>query len=126
MCGDYLAHTPAALWHTARGWWPLLLTVALAVLATRLVWTWWRRRTWRDVAGQAVWLEVVPPVTATPAATLANPFPAGIQQPAGASAGLGTFAGQAINFMNPEIKSAYSVRWNLSLQYQVTPNLVMR
>ncbi len=71
MCGDYLAHAPAALWHTARGWWPLLLTVALAVLAARLVWAWWRRHAWRQVAEQAVWLEVVPPVTATPAATLA-------------------------------------------------------
>ena len=41
MCGDYLAHAPAALWHTARGWCPLLLTVALAVLAARLLWAWW-------------------------------------------------------------------------------------
>jgi hypothetical protein len=61
----------------------------------------------------------------TPAATLADPFPNGIQQPAGASAGLNTFAGQAINFMNPRMKSPYSVRWNLSVQYQLTPNLVM-
>jgi hypothetical protein len=61
----------------------------------------------------------------TPANTLTNPFPTGIQQPAGASAGLNTFAGQAINFMNPEMKSPYSVRWNLSIQYQLTPNLVM-
>jgi hypothetical protein len=62
----------------------------------------------------------------TPANTLSNPFPGGaFTQPAGSSAGLLTNAGQAINFMNPEMKSPYSVRWNLSLQYQVTPNLLM-
>jgi hypothetical protein len=74
ICGDYggsIAHAPAALWHAARVWWPLLLTVAVCVLAARLAWAWWRRHTWRRVAEQAVWLEVVPPVTATPAATLA-------------------------------------------------------
>ena len=36
----------------------------------------------------------------------------GFLQPAGSSAGLLTNAGQAINFMNPEMKSPYSVRWN--------------
>jgi hypothetical protein len=61
----------------------------------------------------------------TPAATLSNPFPGGVfTQPAGSSAGLLTNAGQAVNFMNPHMKSPYSVRWNLSLQYQLTPNLV--
>jgi hypothetical protein len=60
----------------------------------------------------------------TPAVTLANPFPGGITQPAGSSAGLLTNAGQAINFMNPHMKSPYSIRWNMSIQYQVTPNLV--
>jgi len=60
----------------------------------------------------------------TPAVTLANPFPGGFLQPAGSSAGLLTNAGQAINFMNPEMKSPYSIRWNLSVQYQVTPNFV--
>jgi hypothetical protein len=61
----------------------------------------------------------------SPANTLSNPFPGGaFTQPAGASAGLLTNAGQAINFMNPEMKSPYSVRWNLSVQYQLTSNLV--
>jgi hypothetical protein len=61
----------------------------------------------------------------TPANALSDPFPGGkFTQPAGASAGLLTNAGQAVNFMNPEMKSPYSVRWNLSLQYQLTPNLV--
>ena len=61
----------------------------------------------------------------TPAATLSNPFPAGIQQPAGSSAGLITFAGQNINFLNPEMKSPYAVRWNFSTQYQLSPNMVL-
>jgi hypothetical protein len=71
MCGDWLAHGPAPMWHAVRGWWPLLLALAVGVLAARLAWAWWRRRTWSQVAGRAVWLEVVPPVSATPAATVA-------------------------------------------------------
>ena len=61
----------------------------------------------------------------TPAATLSNPFPGGFVQPAGASAGLLTNSGQSVNFMNPKMKSPYSVRWNLSVQYQLTPDLVV-
>ncbi len=62
----------------------------------------------------------------SPANTLTDPFPGGaFTQPAGAAAGLLTNAGQAVNFMNPEMKSPYSVRWNLSLQYQLTNNLVL-
>jgi hypothetical protein len=61
----------------------------------------------------------------TPANTLSNPFPGGaFTQPAGSSAGLLTNAGQAVNFMNPKMKSPYAIRWNLSLQYELTPNLV--
>jgi hypothetical protein len=60
----------------------------------------------------------------TAANTLSHPFPSGFTQPAGASAGLLTNAGQAVNFMNPEMNSPYSIRWNLSIQYQLTPNLV--
>ncbi len=61
----------------------------------------------------------------TPFATLGNPYPNGIQQPAGSSAGLLTFAGQNINFINPEMKSPYAVRWNLSTQYQLANNMVL-
>ena len=61
----------------------------------------------------------------TPAATLANPFPTGIQPPVGAAAGLLTFAGQSINFLNPEMKSPYSVRWNFGLQYELTKDMVI-
>ena len=62
----------------------------------------------------------------TVANTLSDPFPGGaFTQPAGASAGLLTNAGQAVNFMNPQMKSPYSVRWNLSVQYQFAGNTVM-
>jgi hypothetical protein len=62
----------------------------------------------------------------SPAAKLADPFPGGvILQPAGPIAGLATFAGQRVNFMNPEMKSPYSVRWNLSLQYQLSSSTVV-
>ena len=61
----------------------------------------------------------------TPSATLSNPFPGGIQQPAGSSNGLLTYAGQNINFINPQMKSPYAVRWNLSTQYQIAPNMVL-
>ena len=61
----------------------------------------------------------------TPAATLNDPFPNGILQPAGASAGLLTFAGQSISFLNPEVKSPYSLRWNFGLQHQFSPSTVL-
>ncbi len=61
----------------------------------------------------------------TPAATLSDPFPGGkFLQPTGSAAGLLSFAGQSVNFMNPEMKSPYSVRWNVSLQYQLSANMV--
>ena len=61
----------------------------------------------------------------TPAATLGDPFPTGFLQPAGSSAGLLTFAGQSVNFLNPEVKSPYSVRWNFGFQQQLSPNTVL-
>lgn len=61
-----------------------------------------------------------------PVATLSNPFPGGaITQPVGSANGLLSFAGQGINFMNPEMKSPYSVRWNLSVQYQLSPAMML-
>jgi hypothetical protein len=61
----------------------------------------------------------------TPAATLSNPFPSGIRQPAGSSDGLMTFVGQTVNFLNPKMKSPYSMRWNFGIQHSFTPNLMM-
>ena len=59
-------------------------------------------------------------------ATLSDPFPGGaILQPAGSSQGLKTFLGQTVSFLNPEAKSPYSVRYNLSLQHSLTPSTLL-
>ena len=61
----------------------------------------------------------------SPAATLSNPFPTGLVAPAGSSAGLGTFLGQTINFLNPEMKNPYSLRWNLDVQHTFGANTML-
>lgn len=61
----------------------------------------------------------------TPAASLSNPFPTGIKLPVGAAAGLGTFAGQTIQFIDPNIRDPYSIRWNIGLQHSFTPNMML-
>lgn len=61
----------------------------------------------------------------TPNATLSNPFPTGLLKPAGATAGLLTFAGQSVNFLNPEVKSPYSLRWNFGFQQQLMKNTIL-
>jgi len=57
--------------------------------------------------------------------TLANPFPSGIQRPTGSSLGLATYEGQAITFINPEVKSPYSQRWNFGIQHTLTDNTLI-
>ena len=71
MCGDYLIDAPHIVWLFVRADWPLLLALAVGVVAARLAWVLWRRHVWREGAANAAWVEIVPPVTATPAATLA-------------------------------------------------------
>lgn len=67
LCGDY----PAAVWwQTLAGRWPLLLAAVCVAVAVRLVVAVLRRRRWSHQAAQARWLEITPPVTATPAATV--------------------------------------------------------
>ncbi len=61
----------------------------------------------------------------TPAATLSNPFPNGFVQPAGSAAGLATFNGQTINFLNPEMKNPYSLRWNFDVQHTFGANTMI-
>ncbi len=60
----------------------------------------------------------------TPAATLSNPFPAGILQPTGSSLGLATFLGQGISTVDRNRKNTYSIRWNVDLQRELGKNLV--
>ena len=57
--------------------------------------------------------------------TLANPFPGGILSPMGSSLGLGTFAGQSISFLNPEVRNPYSMRWNFGIQHQLNSTTVL-
>ncbi|HEX8629172.1 MAG TPA: hypothetical protein VF755_13485, partial [Catenuloplanes sp.] len=54
-----------------RTHWPVLLAAVLAAVAVRLAAPVWRARVWRQHAAQARWLEITPPVSATPAATVA-------------------------------------------------------
>lgn len=73
MLGELLCGTwgpkGTAVAEFVRTRWPLL-AAALAVLVVLVVaWRVWRRRVWRSHAAQARWLQIVPPVTATPAAT---------------------------------------------------------
>jgi hypothetical protein len=58
-----------------------------------------------------------PPVAKGPG-TLDNPFPNGLAPAVGAAAGLATFAGNAITFLDPTIRNGYSERWHLGVQHQ--------
>ena len=68
------------------------------------------------------------PVTATndnyltPAMTLSNPFPNGFLASAGSSLGLLTYAGQTLQFMNPDMQNGYSERWNFDIQHTLSTN----
>jgi hypothetical protein len=61
----------------------------------------------------------------TPSATISNPFPTGIASPVGSAQGLGTFAGQTVAFLNPDMKNPYSMRWNFGIQQQLTKDTAL-
>lgn len=61
----------------------------------------------------------------TPAATLSNPFPNGFLRPSGSALGLGTFAGQAISFLNPNAENPYALRWNLGIQQSLSKDMML-
>ena len=61
----------------------------------------------------------------TQAASLADPFPGGIQRPTGSSLGLATNLGQSITFYNPNPKYPYSSRWQFSVQRELFPNVLL-
>ena len=60
----------------------------------------------------------------SPLATLSNPFPTGFLQATGNSLGLLTFAGQSVTFLNPVMKSPYSLRWDADVQHSITKDLM--
>lgn len=70
LCGDYVTDAPAALRHLVLVHWLLLLATFALLAGIRVAWGLHRRRVWHRHAAQARWLEIIPPVTATPAATL--------------------------------------------------------
>ncbi len=62
----------------------------------------------------------------SPAATFSDPFPGGsIQLPNASTVGLTTFLGQSVSFMNPEMKSPYSLRWNFGFQQSLSTNTML-
>lgn len=61
----------------------------------------------------------------SPATTLSNPFPNGIQQPVGAAAGVNTFLGQSVTYYNPHLQNQYSLRWTFDIQQQLPYDTVL-
>lgn len=70
LCGTWATHGPHTAWQLAHDHWPLAAAALGVLLALRLAWMLLRRQVWRVHAGRSRWLEIVPPVTATPAATV--------------------------------------------------------
>ena len=61
----------------------------------------------------------------TPSATLANPFPTGIQAPTGAALGLATSLGKDITFYNANPSYPYSNRWQFSVQRELFQGVLL-
>ncbi len=57
--------------------------------------------------------------------TLSSPYPGGLVQPAGSSAGASTFLGESISFLAPKQHDQYSERWNLGVQDEITPSTLI-
>jgi hypothetical protein len=55
----------------------------------------------------------------TPVGTLSNPFPAGVQQPQGNSAGLATGAGGTIDFIDQNAKPGYVQQYSVDYQWEL-------
>jgi hypothetical protein len=62
----------------------------------------------------------------TPYATFANPYPAGISQPAGSANGINSNLGNGISFYTSDITNPYSVRWNFDIQQQLNANTMLQ
>jgi len=70
VCGTWADHAPAITAAFVSAHWPLLAAALAVFLAAWAGWVMSRRRVWRRHAASARWLEIVPPVSATPAATI--------------------------------------------------------
>lgn len=71
MCGTYPTGAPSATVDWASGHSALLVTAVLLVMAAQYGLRTARMLIWRRAARRARWLEIVPPASATPAATVA-------------------------------------------------------
>ncbi len=58
-------------------------------------------------------------------ATLSDPFPDGIQNQSGASAGLLTQLGKSATYFNEDLRTLYMQRWTLSVQRQLPKRVVL-
>jgi len=56
---------------------------------------------------------------------LDNPFPHGLAQPAGSSAGASTYLGEGLTFFAPLQHDLYSERWTLGVQQSLARNLLV-
>ncbi|WP_146167655.1 hypothetical protein [Micromonospora sp. MH33] len=70
LCGSWGDDATDPVWRLVRDRWPLLLAAVAALIAIRVLWAVWQRRVWRRHAAAARWLQITPPVTATPTATI--------------------------------------------------------
>jgi hypothetical protein len=71
LCGQYTTGTPLALWHWVTDHRLQLVTLGIVVVVVRVGWALARAVAVRRQARGGRWLEIVPPVSATPAATVA-------------------------------------------------------
>ena len=55
----------------------------------------------------------------TPFNTITNPFPTGLIQPSGASAGMSTFLGQGITFADPGSRNTYVHQFSFGIQREL-------
>ena len=58
-------------------------------------------------------------------ATLASPFPNGIDTPVGSAGGMNTFLGRGISFFNTHPLNGYMQRWSLNVQRQLPLRMVL-
>jgi hypothetical protein len=62
---------------------------------------------------------------ATPFASFANPFPNGLRQPLGSSAGLMAQAGDSLSFFDDRRVSPYNQQWQFSIQRELPASLLL-
>lgn len=61
----------------------------------------------------------------TPATTLSNPFPTGLQTATGASLGLNTLVGQGINFTDPDRQQPFTHQYQFSVQRELPGQVLL-